>query len=366
MTRLSALVVCISLAAIPSPAQSVAVREAFPTGMPVLVDSNSPVLWRDGRLSVFTSTGSPLLANVANQFEIEWGSPGAVEVDTQAHYPMWIESVWQDDDGVVYAWYHHEPGGVCGGSILTAPQIGALRSFDGGRSFQDLGIVLASGERPDCNARNGFFAGGHGDFTVIPDRARSYFYFLFGNYGGVSGEQGVAIARMALEDRDNPAGDVWKYHDGSWNQPGLGGHMTPVFAAEVPWQHVNAQAYWGPSVHWNTRLESFVVLLNHSCCEPYWRQEGIYLSLNPDLSNPAAWTVPTKILRSEHLPFGAGFYPQVIGLGPGESDSFAGSLARLYINGYSRWILEFTAATDAAPPPATVPEAEPEPAFAAP
>src|SRR5689334_13343471 len=79
------------------------------------------------------------------------------------HYPIWIESVWQDADGTIYGWYHNEPGGVCPNSTLTAPRIGALVSTDGGASFTDLGIVLSTGDPLNCAAKNGFFAGGHGD-----------------------------------------------------------------------------------------------------------------------------------------------------------------------------------------------------------
>jgi hypothetical protein len=321
--------------------QSVVLRPAVPAGMPVLVDSNSPLYWRNGELHVFTSTGTPLVTSIEDQRHIEVGVPQEIGVQPAAHLPMWIESAWQDDDGALYAWYHHEPGGVCPNSTLTAPRIGALVSQDGGRTFTDLGIVLASGDPPDCSARNGFFASGHGDFTVIPDREREYFYFFFGSYGGDVRGQGVAVARMAFADRDRPAGAVWKYFAGDWNQPGIGGSVTPILAAHTAWQQANADSFWGPSVHWNTHLNAYVMLLNRACCQPMWPQEGIYVSFAADLSNPGGWKAPQKILRAQDLPFGAGYYPQVLGLGPGETDSIAGSLARLYVNGFSRWELVF-------------------------
>jgi hypothetical protein len=80
-----------------------------------------------------------------------------------------------DGDGTIYGWYHNEPGGICSGGKLTAPRIGAVVSYDGGDTFFDLGLVLSSGDPPDCNAKNGFFAGGHGDFSVILDRDQAYF-----------------------------------------------------------------------------------------------------------------------------------------------------------------------------------------------
>src|SRR5204863_5309897 len=100
-----------------------------------------------------------------------------------------------------------------------------LVSTDNGRSFHDLGIVLESGDSPDCSAKNGFFAGGHGDFSVILDHESEYFYFLYDNYGGGVSSQGVAIARMAFADRNDPAGAVWKFYAGDWTEPGVRGRL---------------------------------------------------------------------------------------------------------------------------------------------
>jgi hypothetical protein len=258
-----------------------------------------------------------------------------VVLGSSTHKPWWIEATWVDEDGTVYAWYHHEPPGVCKGSNLTAPQIGALVSRDGGRSFVDLGIVLSNAHRPDCSAQNGFFAGGNGDFTVVLGRSKQYFYFLFSNYAGPISEQGVAVARMSYQFRFNPVGAVKKYYAGEWLEPGLGGRVSPIFPAKVEWSAFDTDAFWGPSVHWNSYLNKFVMLLNRSCCSPGWVQEGVYVSFNNTLSNPEGWSEPVKILSD------VGWYPQVIGLGPGGTDKLSGQTARLYVYGVSNWRLIF-------------------------
>jgi hypothetical protein len=293
-------------------------------------------------MHIINSTGLPRITAVADQYSFEEGEVIPVRVDSPDHFPMWIEAVWQDEDGTLFAWYHHERLGACRGSSLTVPEIGAMVSIDGGYSYIDLGIILSSGDAPDCSSQNGFFAGGHGDFSVIADPDSGYFYFLFDNYGGAASSQGVAIARMSIEDRYQPVGAVYKYYDGAWQEPGIGGRVTPIFPAAVPWNRPNTDSFWGPSIHWNYDLASYVVLMNRTCCEPGWPQEGIYVTFNGDLSDPKGWSEPQRLLGADEIGFDPAYYPQVIGTGPFDTDTLAGSAARLYIKGVSKWEITFT------------------------
>ncbi|MCS7025362.1 MAG: hypothetical protein NZV14_11220 [Bryobacteraceae bacterium] len=320
-------------------AQRVEVRNAPTLAMPTPVDSNSPAFWLDGQLMILNSAGVALLTSGRDQFYFE-GDTEAVEFETSKHQPFWIEAAHLDQAGTLWAWYHHEPRDVCP-SGLTAPVIGAMYSTDGGQTFYDLGIVLESGDRVNCSAQNGFFAGGHGDFSVILDREQKYFYFLFTNYAGDPKGQGVAIARMAYEDRHNPVGAVYKYYEGEWNEPGLGGRVTAIFPSRVTWERPDADSFWGPSVHWNTHLQKYVVLLNRACCQPRWPQEGIYISFNDDVSDPLGWQQPRRILAGNEIGYAPGYYPQVLGTQYGETDTLASAVARLYIHGISNWELVF-------------------------
>ena len=134
-------------------------RGAVPLSLPGAADSNSPVVWWNGRLVAFTSDGVARRSEGANLEELSgleetrWAGP------TRSR---WIEAAWVDNDDTMYVWFHSEPSGICSNS-LTAPVIGAGVSDDGGRTFRDLGIILEAGDTPNCNALNGFFAGGHGD-----------------------------------------------------------------------------------------------------------------------------------------------------------------------------------------------------------
>ena len=290
-------------------------------------------------MHLFHSTGVPYISSGPNQFNL--GETRKVVFDSTEHSPVWFEAVWRDEDGTLFLFYHHEPEHGCPGNSLAAPKIGAAISRDNGATVYDLGIVLESGDPVDCNAQNGFFSGGHGDASVILDREQKFFYFFFTNYAGPAISQGVATARMAFEDRFAPAGKVNKFYSGQWTEPGLGGKLSPIFPAVRPWQGADTDSHWGPSIHYNTHLDSYVILLNRACCTPGWPQAGIYITFNADLSDPFAWKPLQRILNNSGTIRQPGYYPQVLGLEEGHSDHLAGETARLYLMGLSDWEITF-------------------------
>ena len=77
--------------------------------------------------------------------------------------------------------------------------------------------------------------------------------------------------------------------------------------------------FWGPSIHWNTYLEQYVMLLNRAKDDQFG-QEGIYVSFSPTLQ-PQDWSAPAKIMN------GGGWYPQVIGGEAGSRHRSAGGQA---------------------------------------
>jgi hypothetical protein len=208
-----------------------------------------------------------------------------------------------------------------------------MRSTDNGATWTELGFVLEAPEGSlDCNSKNGYFAGGNGDFSVMLDQEEKYLYFFFGTYAGDLSEQGVSIARMAWNDRDAPNGKVWKYYQGDWKEPGIHGHITPIYPAKISWKVENTDAFWGPSIHWNTYLQTYVILLNRTRYKPGWPQEGIYVSYSKDLANPLSWTEPEKIMNE------GGWYPTAVGIDAKakETDKLVGRQARLYMFGRSK------------------------------
>ena len=297
---------------------------------PGIVDSNSPAAWgSDGAVYLFNSAWMETYRSGSYDGVENLAEPELVQLPaTERPGTVWMEALWRDpQDDTLYGWYHLEPSDL---PCLTAPVIGAAVSYDNGLSWEDRGTVLDNGYAVDCGYNNGYFVGGNGDFSVVVGPNGQYFYFVFSNYAGPLDEQGVTVARSAFADRGQP-GSAVKYYRGAWTEPGVGGRATAIMPSSTGWKGPRVESYWGPSVHWNTFLNVYVALLNHTDGEG-WVQEGVYVSFSHDLLN---WTAPTKILNSND------WYPQVLGLEENGTDSLAASSMRLYVGGISTMTIEF-------------------------
>ncbi len=320
------------------------------------VDSNSPALWElvDGepRLHVFTSTAGVTRRSEGSKVE-NLTLAEAVTWTIAPEQGVWMEAVVADDAGVWYGYYHNERRGiVCGKSRKVLPRIGAARSLDRGVTWEDLGTILeAPPGSHKCRTTNHYFHGGVGDLSVMLDPDREFLYIFYSEYLYDLSGQGVAAARMAWADRDAPRGrvDVWQSHvwmppaeevtteddetvTSNWIYP-VG---SPLFTTTRSWHDPEgvADAFWGPSVHWNSYLRQYVMLLNRTA-DVDFTQEGIYVSFNARLDTPDNWLSPRQVLA------GGSWYPQIMGLEYGGSDKQAGQLARFFMSGSSSYLLEF-------------------------
>jgi hypothetical protein len=330
--------------------------------MPGAVDSNSPAMWdlEDGQRTLFVFNSSHGVPRLASGTALE-RLGGAEDVSLLPHpgYGVWMEAIVSDDVETWYGFYHNEwPATRCSREDRMVSRIGAARSTDRGRNWQDLGAVLQSPQSAtSCQSNNRYIIGGVGDLSVMLDADKQYLYFFFSQYQRQRESQGVAMARMVWADRDRPAGRLELWRDGIWDPEAgrrellqtIPGSMrrrlewtypagTPLVAPTYAW-HDNDErvdAFWGPSVHWNTALEQYVMLLNRAKDESY-AQEGIYVSYSPTLDDPREWSPPVKILN------GGKWYPQVVGsaLDTG-TDKQAGASARFFMSGRSDWVINFS------------------------
>jgi hypothetical protein len=283
---------------------------------------------------------------------------------------VWMESVIVDEGGAWYGYYHNEvPATMCDSPVppsgaggdtgrrrlvqRTLPRIGAARSRDGGQTWEDLGIVL---EAPpglyNCATPNTYFVGGVGDVNVLLDHDSTDLYFFFSQYSALPSVQGVAVARLAWADRDEPMGKIQVWLNGIWRPATLSVSQaddgtpraewvypagSPLVPVTHPWHDADPvdDAFWGASVHWNTAIQRYVMLLNRTKDEQF-TQEGIYVAFAPVLDDPKAWTVPEKLMD------GGAWYPQVMGTETGEgSDKEASARARFFMGGRSNAFIDF-------------------------
>lgn len=316
------------------------------------VDSNSPAVWERVRnrptVHVFTSFhGVPSRATSVSGIGL-LGAAATVTINQWPPGSTWLEAVVPAADGTWYGFYHNERAATgCdenGGKAV--PRLGAMRSTNRGVTWKNLGTILTMRRNTEvCGTPNGYFAGGVGDFSAMLDADGEYLYFFYSQYVAADASQGVAVARMAWADRNAPAGKITVYDDDAWvpvrTVESTGAVVypiaSPIFPVNGSWHDdsLPLEAFWGPSVHWNTYLNQYVMLLNRAT-DMGWSQEGIYISFAPRLDDPKLWSAPKKILD------GGGWYPQVFGLEPETgTDKQAGSLARFYMSGSSEYLIQF-------------------------
>ena len=352
---LAIAIACISAAQADEPRiPTVRLSSAAPVLLPGEIDSSNPLVWDlvDGaaRLFVLTSWGGvPIQSSGPRLEDLQRGGPATFE--PHPGHGVWMEAIVPDAQGSWYGFYHHErPADSCGRGDRQLPNIGAARSSDRGRTWQDLGIVLDAPPQSDaCQSANRFVLGGVGDVTAVLDADGQTLYLYFSQYMKDPAAQGVAVARLAWADRDAPAGKLSIWNAGAWlpvlraagetpSEPWIYPAGTPLAAAARPFHGASSTAdvFWGASIHWNTYLGQYVMLLNRARDDQF-HNEGIYVSFAPTLDDPRRWTVPQKIMN------GGGWYPQVVGLETGSgTDRLAGQRARFFLTGRSEHTIVFT------------------------
>lgn len=319
--------------------------------LPGEIDSSNPAVWSliDGieRLFVISSWGGiPIRSSGVSVESLQRGDPVAF-VNHPGH-GVWMEAIIPDQTGTWYGYYHHErPADLCGRPDRQLPRVGALRSADAGRTWEDLGVIIDAPPGSDaCDSANRFVLGGVGDVTAALDRSGNDLYLYFSQYSRDGASQGVAVARLAWADRDRPSGKVTIWNRGAWLAPTESSATdtgwaypagSPLVAATRPFhdRSTTNDVFWGASIHWNTYLEQYVMLLNRAKDDQFG-QEGIYVSFASTVADPDAWSPPARILN------GGTWYPQVIGMETGTgSDRSAGRRARFFMMGRSERLIEF-------------------------
>jgi hypothetical protein len=262
------------------------------------------------------------------------------------HGAVWFETVYQDvkdqTGRTLYALYHNEnypqtlpfdsttgegyidknwPQGLKGPESPAAVcRIGIMKSSDGGRSWDNKGILIEDLQprmvlKPHNTSLT--FAGGVGDPSAVSDGEFLYvFYGEYGYPGTYSAEtynpsvewsgQCISIARIALGDLDNPTGKAMRW-DGTGFNAAYNAVGKPVKSLQIPEEEgggaasvANKMFHWGPSVSWNTHLNCWVMLMGRVEGQS-WKGSNLYISfnLNKDLTsgdNSQQWSKPQLLV----------------------------------------------------------------------
>lgn len=321
-------------------------------------DSNSPAVWSlvSGRQYLYVLNSVAGRSMQSRGLSLDRLAPlNAVRWSPAAPFGgSWIEAIVPDPSGSNwYGYYHNERENVvCPDTGKVIPRIGAARSSDRGLTWRDLGTVIEAPPGSErCDTANQYFVGGVGDFSVMLDREQQYVYFYYTQYFEKGADVGIAVARMPWANRNSPTNKAVVWNAGAW-LPGSTQRVvqgdgrtvnqfvyrpaTPMAKAHDSWDGGTpaVDVFWGPSIHWNTAISMYVMLLNRANSAS-WNQEGVYVSYSNTLSDPRAWSSPEQLLR------GGSWYPQVIGIQPGGTDREAGAVARLFMSGRSHYLIHF-------------------------
>ena len=303
-------------------------------------DGNSPVLAEQGGVTVFFSDYVPRGRTFRRRSErartVDGTSvPVQLIDDPDPEVGKWIEAVWRDPGGVLRGWYHAEELAPCTARLFV-PHIGEVVSHDDGSSWRCRGEILrAPSAEIDCSWRNGFFAGGYGDLSVVPDRHGDFLYLAFSSYRQDEAAQGVVMARLPAKRPAKPSHGLELWCSDGWRAAAEDRVAKPLWPQVRGWRHADPTGFWGPAVHYNQALGAYVMLLNRTANgAANLVQEGIYLSISDAIEDPHGWSEPLQLVR------GGAWYPQVVGLDDGQGDAVAGSSARFFMGGFSAWEIE--------------------------
>lgn len=264
------------------------------------------------------------------------------------HGAVWFETVYQDKKDAtgktLYALYHNEnypitlpynstnkegytnsklwPQGLTGPESPAAVcRIGIMKSTDGGKSWDNRGIILEDLDprmilKPHNTSNT--FAGGVGDPSAVA--SGDYLYIFYGEYGypGVynpstyrrsieAAGQCISIARIPLADLDKPVGKAKRW-DGNKFSIAHNSFGKPVASLQIPIINKGGAAssptggfHWGPSVSWNTYLECWVMLMGKVEGKS-WIGDKIFIAFNKhkDLgvgNNSQDWSTPQLLFQ---------------------------------------------------------------------
>ncbi len=194
---------------------------------PVMIDGEYWIIYKNGyNRPVFRFKGTNI-ENAARQ------SDGTASFALRA--PYILGGVWYDEARKrLYAPMHCEQEGYAG---MVLREIHLASSADKGLTWRYEGRLLTrddpAGLRKGPDFSGLSWDGGDGDHILYVDRRGGYFYLFTNHYlWPKTGSPAAAmlrhrVARCAIADKMAP-GKWWKFYNGQWSEPGVGGRASYV------------------------------------------------------------------------------------------------------------------------------------------
>jgi hypothetical protein len=229
---------------------------------------------RAGSITVSTGTLDHPLGEPLNDPD---PAPSEFLLPTSTNLPATMDYV---GGGPVYRVPEGEPGA---GNLLIVYHAernanpfwswaGLAKSSDEGATWQDLGLILSG---PQPYDPHGALDIGDGSLVVATDpiTSQKYFYIFFPQHCWINsatfcdGFTYLSVARApyeallsaALADNTTTApGLFFKYYEGQWDQPGLGGKASELFPA------VTGETDGDPQVAWSAYRNRFVMIMDNA------------------------------------------------------------------------------------------------------
>jgi hypothetical protein len=284
---------------VPNTSPGVPVYPWFPDGHITVLDDGSQLQMYWAGSSSYRTIGSTLetMSLSPTVAVISRGAAGSFD-----NGGAWLMAVFRQSGDNLIGFYHaedHEWTGYENPDNIAWKSIAVCASGDNGVSWTKHGQIITSHTLKPAEPT----WGGCGDHCVVYDAAHGRWVMFYQ-------EHWIKIAIST--DPDGRPGTWFKYKNGAFTEPGLGGEGDPVPGLET---HPGAN----PSVHYNEYLRTYVMVWHT------WQDLSVYLSTSDDLIH---WDTPRLLVAA-----GEGervWYPTIIGT----TDQIAGADVWLY---YAYW-----------------------------
>jgi hypothetical protein len=233
---------------------------------------------------------------------------GRVETSAYDNGGIWLHSVFRKSGKNLVGFFAAEDQYCCPRDPhqVAWRSMGVASSADNGATWQSPAQILTAAEARPTLAQEHIW-GGDGDGSAIWDAEHCRWMIFY---------QHEYLTAAISTDPEGKPGTWFKYYNGAFTEPGLGGKDSPLAG-------LDAVHGGNPSVHFNSYLGKWVMVYHG------WDPQVSYITSSTDL---LIWDKPRFLVDSANPP-GRGWYPTIIG----ETDLRAGQKANLYYTDMDRF-----------------------------